>query len=106
VGQPPLLYQTFQVHQSEIRKVVLSENSLISGSPRLPSPAIACDEMHGLARWAYTHRCFPPSVCACDNHVRTWRIARFRGRISTQPGSQALSSFSVPSVDPWQDVGA
>jgi hypothetical protein len=27
------------------------------------------------------------SVCASNNHVRTWNVTRFRGMISTQPGS-------------------
>eukprot|EP01147_Barroeca_monosierra_P002250 gene2250-5253_t len=49
------------------------------------------------------------SVCSHNNHVRTWRIARFRGRISTQPGSQAMASFCLPSyghndIGPFGDV--
>ena len=39
--------------------------------------------------------CF--AVCSHNNHVRSWRIARFRGRISTQPGTQTMASFSLPS---------
>ncbi|EDQ87866.1 uncharacterized protein MONBRDRAFT_33122 [Monosiga brevicollis MX1] len=74
VGQSPLLYQTFTVHQHAIRCVALSERCLIS-------------------------------MCAEDNHVRTWRITRFRGRISTQPGSQGVASFSVPTTAPRQFVG-
>ncbi|KAK7913341.1 hypothetical protein WMY93_013552 [Mugilogobius chulae] len=33
------------------------------------------------------------SVCADNNHVRTWTVTRFRGMISTQPGSTPLASF-------------
>ncbi|XP_061828250.1 SH3KBP1-binding protein 1 [Nerophis lumbriciformis] len=40
------------------------------------------------------------SVCADNNHVRTWTVTRFRGMISTQPGSTPLTSFKVLSLDP------
>eukprot|EP00045_Choanoeca_perplexa_P015642 m.199901 g.199901 ORF g.199901 m.199901 type:complete len:662 (-) comp17046_c0_seq4:1850-3835(-) len=78
VGQAPMLYQTFLVHEHAVTKVVLSERSLVS-------------------------------VCDNDNHVRSWRIARFRGRISTQPGSQGVGSFSVPTagvcaIGPYGDL--
>eukprot|EP00047_Mylnosiga_fluctuans_P015301 m.45025 g.45025 ORF g.45025 m.45025 type:complete len:662 (-) comp5856_c0_seq3:193-2178(-) len=43
---------------------------------------------------------FLVSVCAQNNHVRSWRLGRFRGRISTQPGSLPLASFNVASFDP------
>lgn len=39
------------------------------------------------------------SVCADNNHVRTWTVTRFRGMISTQPGSTPLSSFKILSLD-------
>ena len=39
------------------------------------------------------------SVCAEQNHVRTWTVTRFRGMISTQPGSMPLASFKVLSLD-------
>lgn len=75
VGQPPLLFQTYTVHSSPIKRVMLCEKYLIS-------------------------------VCQSDNHVRTWRVARFRGRISTQPGSTPLASFNVSTLDPQaNDVG-
>lgn len=41
--------------------------------------------------------CLP--VCADNNHVRTWTVTRFRGMISTQPGSTPLSSFKILSLD-------
>ncbi|KAM9733181.1 SH3KBP1-binding protein 1 isoform 1-T2 [Menidia menidia] len=39
------------------------------------------------------------SVCADNNHVRTWTVTRFRGMISTQPGSTPLTSFKVLSLE-------
>ncbi|KAK3742239.1 hypothetical protein QZH41_009025 [Actinostola sp. cb2023] len=39
------------------------------------------------------------SVCAEYNHVRTWNVTRFRGMISTQPGSTPLASFNVVSLE-------
>ena len=39
------------------------------------------------------------SVCAEDNHVRTWGVTRFRGMISTQPGSTSISSFKIMSLE-------
>ncbi len=42
---------------------------------------------------------FLAPVCADNNHVRTWTVTRFRGMISTQPGSTPLTSFKVLSLD-------
>uniref|UniRef100_A0AAY4DG99 BTB/POZ domain-containing protein KCTD3 n=1 Tax=Denticeps clupeoides TaxID=299321 RepID=A0AAY4DG99_9TELE len=39
------------------------------------------------------------SVCADNNHVRTWTVTRFRGMISTQPGSTPLTSFKILSLE-------
>jgi len=39
------------------------------------------------------------SVCAEYNHVRTWNVTRFRGMISTQPGSTPLASFKIVSLE-------
>ena len=39
-----------------------------------------------------------PAVCA-ENHVRSWTVTRFRGRISTQPGSAPIASFKVLSLE-------
>lgn len=39
------------------------------------------------------------SVCSEYNHVRTWNVTRFRGMISTQPGSMPLASFKVISIE-------
>lgn len=46
--------------------------------------------------------CCPPScspVCADNNHVRTWSVTRFRGMISTQPGSTPLASFKILALE-------
>ncbi|KAL8608688.1 hypothetical protein ACOMHN_002917 [Nucella lapillus] len=39
------------------------------------------------------------SVCCEYNHVRTWSMTRFRGMISTQPGSTPLASFKIMSLE-------
>ena len=39
------------------------------------------------------------SVCSEYNHVRSWSVTRFRGMISTQPGSTPLSSFKIVSLE-------
>jgi len=39
------------------------------------------------------------SVCAESNHVRSWTVTRFRGRILTQPSSTPLASFNIISLD-------
>lgn len=44
------------------------------------------------------------SVCCEYNHVRTWSVTRFRGMISTQPGSTPVASFKILSleeIDPY-----
>lgn len=41
------------------------------------------------------------SVCSEYNHVRTWSVTRFRGMISTQPGSTPLASFKVISLEDY-----
>jgi hypothetical protein len=35
------------------------------------------------------------AVCETNRHVRTWRLTRFRGRVSTQPGAVPLASFEL-----------
>ncbi|XP_074714161.1 SH3KBP1-binding protein 1, partial [Strix uralensis] len=46
------------------------------------------------------------SVCADNHHVRTWTVPRFRGMISTQPGSTPLASFHVLALDDGCGAGA
>lgn len=50
----------------------------------------------------------PPrmSVCADNNHVRTWTVTRFRGMISTQPGSTPLASFKILSLEETESHGS
>uniref|UniRef100_A0A183DQQ6 KCTD3 n=1 Tax=Gongylonema pulchrum TaxID=637853 RepID=A0A183DQQ6_9BILA len=43
------------------------------------------------------------SVCSEYNHVRSWGVTRFRGMISTQPGSTSLASFKVLTLDSTDD---
>lgn len=45
-----------------------------------------------------THHYMLYVVCA-ENHVRSWTITRFRGLISTQPGSTPIASFKVLSLE-------
>ncbi|XP_077398241.1 SH3KBP1-binding protein 1 [Festucalex cinctus] len=45
------------------------------------------------------------SVCADNNHVRTWTVTRFRGMISTQPGSTPLTSFKILSLEEGDGQG-
>ncbi|KAL3287370.1 hypothetical protein HHI36_001844 [Cryptolaemus montrouzieri] len=39
------------------------------------------------------------SVCCEYNHVRSWRVTRFRGMLSTQPGSTPEASFKIISLE-------
>ncbi|XP_059574290.1 SH3KBP1-binding protein 1 [Alligator mississippiensis] len=39
------------------------------------------------------------SICGDNNHVRTWTVTRFRGMISTQPGSTPLASFKILALE-------
>ncbi|XP_076284196.1 BTB/POZ domain-containing protein KCTD3 [Lasioglossum baleicum] len=39
------------------------------------------------------------SVCSEYNHVRSWAVMRFRGMISTQPGSTPEASFKIVSLE-------
>ncbi|XP_015263145.1 PREDICTED: SH3KBP1-binding protein 1 isoform X1 [Gekko japonicus] len=45
------------------------------------------------------------SVCADNNHVRTWTVTRFRGMISTQPGSTPLASFKILALESGDGQG-
>lgn len=44
------------------------------------------------------------SVCCEYNHVRTWSVTRFRGMISTQPGSTPLASFKIVSIEDVEPI--
>lgn len=39
------------------------------------------------------------AVCSEYNHVRSWTVTRFRGMLSTQPGSTPLASFKILAVE-------
>ncbi|XP_044746905.1 BTB/POZ domain-containing protein KCTD3 isoform X3 [Coccinella septempunctata] len=39
------------------------------------------------------------SVCCEYNHVRSWTVTRFRGMLSTQPGSTPEASFKIISLE-------
>ncbi|KPP72265.1 BTB/POZ domain-containing protein KCTD3-like [Scleropages formosus] len=41
-----------------------------------------------------------------NNHVRTWTVTRFRGMISTQPGSTPLASFKILSLEEAESHGS
>ncbi|KAF7254221.1 BTB/POZ domain-containing protein KCTD3, partial [Varanus komodoensis] len=41
-----------------------------------------------------------------NNHVRTWTVTRFRGMISTQPGSTPLASFKILSLEETESHGS
>ncbi|EDV90616.1 BTB/POZ domain-containing protein KCTD3 [Drosophila grimshawi] len=42
---------------------------------------------------------FLVSVCSEYHHVRTWSLTRFRGMLSTQPGSTPEASFKIVSLE-------
>uniref|UniRef100_A0A8D2IXY8 Potassium channel tetramerization domain containing 3 n=1 Tax=Varanus komodoensis TaxID=61221 RepID=A0A8D2IXY8_VARKO len=46
------------------------------------------------------------TICADNNHVRTWTVTRFRGMISTQPGSTPLASFKILSLEETESHGS
>ncbi|XP_027467411.1 BTB/POZ domain-containing protein KCTD3 isoform X7 [Zalophus californianus] len=48
----------------------------------------------------------PKTMCADNNHVRTWTVTRFRGMISTQPGSTPLASFKILSLEETESHGS
>ncbi|CAH1162973.1 unnamed protein product [Phaedon cochleariae] len=44
------------------------------------------------------------SVCSEYNHVRSWRVTRFRGMLSTQPGSTPEASFKIVALEAVEGV--
>lgn len=59
-----------------------------------------------LMPWAgLTCCCLCSLVCADNNHVRTWSVTRFRGMISTQPGSTPLASFKILALESADGLG-
>uniref|UniRef100_A0A0A9Y2Y0 BTB/POZ domain-containing protein KCTD3 n=2 Tax=Lygus hesperus TaxID=30085 RepID=A0A0A9Y2Y0_LYGHE len=47
---------------------------------------------------------FLVSICSEYNHVRTWSVTRFRGMISTQPGSTPVASFKILSLEEMEST--
>ncbi len=94
VGSGPQLFQTFTVHRSPVTKIMLSEKHLVSGKNY-------SDIGWYNAKWWWSVISIPVfvEVCADNNHVRTWTVTRFRGMISTQPGSTPLASFKIISLE-------
>ncbi|VDM98767.1 unnamed protein product [Thelazia callipaeda] len=84
VGHGPQLFQTYTVHTSPVTRVALTANHLISGF------------LHNITAFI--------EVCGEYNHVRSWGVTRFRGMISTQPGSTSLASFKVLTLDSTDEM--
>lgn len=104
VGSGPQLFQTFTVHRSPVTKIMLSEKHLVSGEGGPGDGTVS-----SLTTLTLTVPSFVPwcvSVCADNNHVRTWTVTRFRGMISTQPGSTPLASFKILSLEETESHGS
>lgn len=114
VGSGPQLFQTFTVHRSPVTKIMLSEKHLVSGEEagegrRTTYKQQLCWESYKrlcvlMVRTPLRFSCV--SVCADNNHVRTWTVTRFRGMISTQPGSTPLASFKILSLEETESHGS
>lgn len=100
VGSGPQLFQTFTVHRSPVTKIMLSEKHLVSGEWGLRVPHLGSADL--FIEQMFLH----PPVCADNNHVRTWTVTRFRGMISTQPGSTPLASFKILSLEETESHGS
>ena len=116
-GHGPQLFQTYTVHRSPVIKVMLSEKHLISGIISKKSCKIllratlvyfTCNKAlkNFLDQRQADHICSVLktlllffAVCSDYNHVRTWNVTRFRGMLSTQPGSTPLASYKVVSLE-------
>lgn len=114
VGSGPQLFQTFTVHRSPVTKIMLSEKHLVSGEEgvtgRQTVSLLHCALCYspgcrpGIVILRCLSLCVP--VCADNNHVRTWTVTRFRGMISTQPGSTPLASFKILSLEETESHGS
>ena len=90
----PQLFQTFCVHRSPVTKVKFNEKCTIQYihfSLSLDYSFRAAFNKVKLFEIYYYKLYLIISVCASNNHVRTWNVTRFRGMISTQPGYIALN---------------
>ena len=90
VGQGPQLYQTFTMHTSPIVDILLNDKSLVS----------TCAQQHGMLIsrnfWKFSQI---SSQTFLFSLVRTWSVTRFRGMISTYPGSTVLASFTLVDLE-------
>ena len=100
VGQGPQLYQTFSMHTSPVVDILLSDKSL--GKISYFCFRWFSVKSHNL-KDNFIKICFSflVSVCA-QQHVRTWSVTRFRGMISTFPGSTVLASFNLVDLERFQ----
>lgn len=55
--------------------------------------------MHNLPLQVMLSEKYLVSVCSEYHHVRTWSLTRFRGMLSTQPGSTPEASFKIVSLE-------
>lgn len=104
VGSGPQLFQTFTVHRSPVTKIMLSEKHLVSGEEAMTVTPIR-DRLE-CTNLFFGFFFLSVSVCADNNHVRTWTVTRFRGMISTQPGSTPLASFKILSLEETESHGS
>lgn len=107
VGSGPQLFQTFTVHRSPVTKIMLSEKHLVSGEEgQRDGGQRTNSSLLGILSLVLDTSGFCVSVCADNNHVRTWTVTRFRGMISTQPGSTPLASFKILSLEETESHGS
>lgn len=118
VGSGPQLFQTFTVHRSPVTKIMLSEKHLVSGEEDGEEQVQSIESKHLFFVCSvmtpvvynpvslFIIFCVCVSVCADNNHVRTWTVTRFRGMISTQPGSTPLASFKILSLEEAESHGS
>lgn len=106
VGHGPQLFQTFTVHQSSVTKVCSRSTGLSSGF-FYKSSELNCNvvyihfiNLHAnhILQVTLSEK-YLVSVCSEYNHVRSWAVTRFRGMISTQPGSTPEASFKIVSLE-------
>nr|XP_033793655.1 BTB/POZ domain-containing protein KCTD3 isoform X2 [Geotrypetes seraphini] len=109
VGSGPQLFQTFTVHRSPVTKIMLSEKHLVSATAKICLETVWQRGVSDLQKADHILRQCKSTylqVCADNNHVRTWTVTRFRGMISTQPGSTPLASFKILSLEETESHGS
>lgn len=88
-------------------RIIMQHSQTIGNGPQLFQTFTV--HTHAVQRVMLSEK-YLVSVCVNDHHVRSWRVTRFRGRMSTQPGSIPVASFKVgvsdhlgPIVGPFGD---